>query len=107
MVQHRSIEKPCAPVTYMRCNSVTDINTQRNTKSYNEETPQIIRTINIRFTTARYYFLMINDLANNCIISLPVLSYDIFLHLKVNKSTANGTKYARQIFKEPMILTFD
>jgi hypothetical protein len=24
-----------------------------------------------------------------------------------NKSTANGTKYARQIFKEAMILTFD
>jgi hypothetical protein len=26
---------------------------------------------------------------------------------KNNKSTANGTKYARQIFKEAMILTFD
>jgi hypothetical protein len=24
-----------------------------------------------------------------------------------NKSTASGTKYARQIFKEAMILTFD
>jgi hypothetical protein len=24
-----------------------------------------------------------------------------------NKSTTNGTKYARQIFKEAMILTFD
>jgi hypothetical protein len=28
-------------------------------------------------------------------------------HNSVNKSTANGTKYARQIFKEAMILTFD
>jgi hypothetical protein len=26
---------------------------------------------------------------------------------KKNKSTANGTKYARQIFKEATILTFD
>jgi hypothetical protein len=25
----------------------------------------------------------------------------------MNKRTANGTKYARQIFKEAMILTFD
>jgi hypothetical protein len=28
-------------------------------------------------------------------------------HNSVNKSTANGTKYACQIFKEAMILTFD
>jgi hypothetical protein len=28
-------------------------------------------------------------------------------HNLVNKSTANGTKYTRQIFKEAMILTFD
>jgi hypothetical protein len=45
--------------------------------------PITIRTINIRFTTVRYYSLMTYNLSNYRIICLPVLSNDIFLHLKV------------------------
>jgi hypothetical protein len=35
------------------------------------------------------------------------LAYPSFANGITNKSTANGTKYDRQIFKEAMILTFD
>jgi hypothetical protein len=40
-------------------------------------------------------------------IEVLALLLFISIFLSVNKSTANGTKYARQIFKEAMILTFD
>jgi hypothetical protein len=41
-----------------------------------------------------------NHILNICVILCHKWIYD-------NKSTANGTKYTRQIFKEAMILTFD
>jgi hypothetical protein len=40
----------------------------------------------IRFTTVKYYSLMTYNLFNNLIISLPVLCYHIFLHLKVRNA---------------------
>jgi hypothetical protein len=36
-----------------------------------------------------------------------ILLSTMMKHVNHNKSTANGTKFARQIFKEAMILTFD
>jgi hypothetical protein len=87
-------------VTYLKCNSVRNINIPRNTNSYNVEhnvhalernhnlfiypgkTPYNSYNINIRFTTVRYYSLMTYNIFNYRITSLPVLSYHIFLHLK-------------------------
>jgi hypothetical protein len=93
------------PTIEERCNSVTNITIQRNTKSYNvddnlqdlkrnhhlfisREKPLTIRTRNINFTTVRYgyYSLMTYNLFNNRIRSLPVLCYHTFLHLKVRNT---------------------
>jgi hypothetical protein len=50
---------------------------------YIQENPVTIRIINIHFTTVKYYSSLTYNLFNNRIISLPVLSYHIFLHLEV------------------------
>jgi hypothetical protein len=56
------------------------------THVYIQENPTTTRTINIRFTIVQYYSLKTYNQFNNRIISLPVLSYYIFLHLKVRNT---------------------
>jgi hypothetical protein len=58
-----------------------------------------------------------DSIEGNINVKLKTTANDFFISSKsfrvgsasyeYNKSTANGTKYARQIFKEAMILTFD
>jgi hypothetical protein len=84
--------KTRTPVTYLRCNSVTNINMQRNTKSYNAVLA-LERNHNLFIYAGKtpynsynkhlfYSSLMIYNLSNNSSIRLSVLSCHIFLHLK-------------------------
>jgi hypothetical protein len=94
-----TIEKkhhPRTPVNYLNCKSETNINIQRNTKSYNVDhnlhglernicsgkTPNnLYNKYSFYNTTVEYndYSLMTYNLLSNRIMSFPVLSY-IFLH---------------------------
>jgi hypothetical protein len=81
---------------YLRCYSVTNINIQRYTKSYNVQhkvhtlernrnlfiqNPLTTHTINIRFTTVKYYSLMTYNLFDNyislseCVILSYILAF--------------------------------